>query len=129
MSRDPLLNVLDRDLACAVALGYVDLPRVSTNTQTVTIHDANMGLVGSVPDWLSGPDPLDVATREYLHARQEATLAGTKPGARPWEAAARAKSRDEATRRALEARARGKVLLDQRGVLTRARDEKLRVME
>jgi hypothetical protein len=129
MSRGLLCNVLDRDLACAGALGFVDLPRVSTNPQTVTIHDANMRLVGSVPDWLSGADPLDVATREYLQARQEATLSGTKPNAKPWEAAARAKARDEATKRALQAKARGKILLDQRGVLDRARAEQLRVIE
>lgn len=129
MSRGLLCNDLDRDLACAVALGFVDLPRVTANARTITIHDANMRLIGAVPDWLSGADPLDVATREYLTARQEAALAGTKPNARPWEAAARAKARDEATQRALKAKARGKELLEARGVLVRARAEKLRVIE
>ncbi len=129
MSRGLLCNVLDRDLACALALGFVDMPRVTANPQTITIHDANMRLVGSVPEWLAGDDPLDVATREYLSARQEAALSGTKPNAKPWESAARAKARDEATKRALEAKGRGKKLLDERGVLARAREEKLRVIE
>ena len=53
----------------------------------------------------------------------------SKPNAKPWEAAARAKTRDEATKRAIEAKARAKVLLDQRGVLARARADKLRVIE
>jgi len=79
-----------------------------------------MRLVGSVADWLNGADPLDMATREYLQARQEAALSGMKPNSKPWEAASRAKTRDEATKRALEAKARAKVLLDQRGVLARA---------
>ena len=34
MSRGSLCNVLDRDLACAVALGFVDLPGVAANPQT-----------------------------------------------------------------------------------------------
>ena len=129
MSRGLLGNVLDRDLACAVALGFVDLPRVATNPQTITIHDANMRPLGSVPDWLNSSDPLDVATREYLQARQEATLSGPKLNAKPWEATARTKAREVANQRALAAKARGKALLDERGVLTQARADNLRVLD
>jgi hypothetical protein len=129
MSRGLLCNVLDRDLACAVALGFVEMPGVAANARTITIHDAAMRPLGSVSDWLDGSDPLDVATREYLQARQEATLSGPKPGAKPWEATARTKAREQASQRAIQARTRGKALLDERGVLARARAEKLRVIE
>jgi hypothetical protein len=129
MGRGLLCNVLDRDLACAVALSFVDLPRVAVNAQTITIHDANMRLIGSVPDWLDGGDPLDAATRDYLQARQEATLSGPKPGAKPWEASARTKAREVANQRAIQAKARGKALLEERGVLAQARAQGLRVAE
>ncbi len=129
MSRGLLCNVLDRDLACAVALGFVDMPGVAANARTITIHDAAMRPLGSVSDWLDGNDPLDVATREYLQARQEATLSGPKMGAKPWEATARTKAREQANQRAIQARTRGKALLDERGVLARARADKLRVIE
>lgn len=129
MSRGLLCNVLDRDLACAVALGFVDLPRVMANPLTITLHDASMRPIGSVPDWLAGSDPLDVATREYLQARLTVTNSGPKPNAKPWEAVARTKAREEASKRAIEARARGKTLLDERGVLALARAEGLPVTE
>jgi hypothetical protein len=129
MSRGLLCNVLDRDLACAVALGFVEMPGVAANARTITIHDAAMRPLGSVSDWLDGSDPLDVATREYLQARQEATLSGPKLGAKPWEATARTKTREQASQRAIQARTRGKALLDERGVLVRARADKLRVIE
>ena len=129
MSRRLLCNVLDQDLACAAALGFVELPRMAANAQTVTVQDAHQRPVGSVADWLSGSDPLDRATHEYLCARQEAVLSGPKPGAKPWEATARTKVREDANRRAIAARARGKALLEERGVLARARAENLRVLD
>ena len=129
MSRRLLCNVLDQDLACAAALGFVELPWVAANAQTITIQDAHQRLVGSVPDWLNGSDPLDRATHEYLCARQEAVLSGPKPGAKPWEAAARTKTREDANQRAIAARARGKALLEERAVLAQARAENLRVLE
>jgi hypothetical protein len=129
MSRGLLCDVLDRDLACAVALGFVELPRVAVNAQTITIHDGNMRLVGAVPDWLDGGDPLDEATREYLQARQEAALSGPKAGAQPWEASARTKARETANQRAIQAKARGRAILEERGVLAQARAQGLRVQE
>lgn len=129
MARELLCGTLDRDLACAVALGFVDMPTVATNVQTITIYDAHMRPLGSVPDWLAGNDPLDALTRTYLQARLEAAQSGPKAGARPWEAAKRTKTRDEANQRANDARARGKALLDERGVLARARAAQLRIIE
>ena len=129
MSRGLLCNVLDRDLACAVALGLVDRPGVVVNPQTITLQDAQMRPAGSVTDWLQGEDPLDVATREYLQARQEAILSGPKPNAKPWEATARTKAREAANQRAIAARIRGRALLEERGVLARARAEGLRLIE
>jgi hypothetical protein len=116
-------------LAGAAALGFVDLPRVTINAQVISIQDAGGRLVGSVADWLASDDPLDVAAREYLHARQEAVQSGPKPNAKPWEAAARTKKREEANQRAIAARTRGKVLLDERGILAKARADGLRVLE
>lgn len=129
MSRDVICGVLDRDLACAVALGFVDMPTVAVNVQTITLHDANMRPIGSLADWLATNDPLDALTRTYLQARLEAAQSGPKGNARPWEAAARTRARDEANRRANEARTCGKALLDERGVLARARAVQLRVIE
>src|SRR5258708_3354727 len=115
MGRGLLCNVLDRDLACAVALGLVDRPGVVVNPQTITLQDAERRPAGSVTDWLQGEDPLDVATREYLQARQEAILSGPKPNAKPWEATARTKAREAANQRAIAARTRGRALLEERG--------------
>jgi hypothetical protein len=129
MSRGHLCGVLDRDLACAAALGFVDLPRVTANAQTITILDVTLRPGGSVAGWLDGDDQLDVATREYLVARQEAILSGPKPGAKPWEASARTKAREEANKRAIAARARGKSLLEERGILAQARADGHRVIE
>jgi hypothetical protein len=64
-----------------------------------------------------------------LQARQEAVLSGPKPNAKPWEAAARTRTRDEANKRAIAAKTDGKMLLEQRGVLARARAEHLRIVE
>jgi hypothetical protein len=119
MSRGMLCDVLDRDRACAVALGFIDMPGVAANVHTLTIHDANMQPLGSVSDWLDDSDPLDAATRVYLQARLEAANSAPKAGARPWEAAARTKARDEANKRGLEARARARAILEERGVLPR----------
>jgi hypothetical protein len=129
MTRERILGVLDPDLACAVAVGLVEHRLVAANLEAVTVHDARMQPVGTRRDWLDGADPLDVATREYLTARRDATLAGSRgPGSSAWGAAGVAKKRDEANRKANEARLRVKALLEQRGVLARARAEGLPVV-
>jgi hypothetical protein len=122
MSRGLILGQLDPDLACAVALGLVESPRVAANPEAVTVLDASMRPVGTVRGWLDGDDPLDVATREYLQARREANLTTTpRPGQAPWMATAAIRTRDAANQRAREARERARALLNQRGTFATAR--------
>jgi hypothetical protein len=130
MTRERILGVLDPDLACAVAVGLVEHRLVAANLEAVTLHDARMQPVGTQRDWLGGADPLDVATREYLTARRDAAVAGSRgrSGSGAWDVASMAKKRDEANRKANEARLRVKVMLEERGVLARARAEGLPVV-
>lgn len=95
------------------------MPGVAANVHTITINDANMRPIGSVADWLDDNDPLDAATRIYLQARLDAANAAPKRGAKPWEAAARTRARDEANKRAVEARQRAMAILEERGILPR----------
>ena len=82
MPREPILGVLDPDLACAVALGVVEHPQVVVSQEAVTVHDAGMRPLGTQPDWLVPDDPLHAATREYLQARREVMrVTGPRPGA------------------------------------------------
>lgn len=130
MMRDPILGQLDRDLACAIALGIVEAPRVVANAQVITLHDARMRSLGSLPSWLDTDDPLDQATRACLLARQEAIQAGAKNrGQGGWAASSAIKQREEANRRAIEAKNLAMQLLQQRGVLAAARAQGLRVMD
>ena len=129
MSRGLILGQLDKDLACAVALGLVESPRVAANPEAVTVHDAHMRPLGTVRGWLEGDDPLDVATREYLQARREANLTTTpRPGQAPWMAAAAIRTRDAANQRARTARERARALLGQRGTFAAARAAGLTVI-
>jgi len=129
MSRGLLCDLLDRDLACAVALNWVEMSGVVANAQTITFTDARQRQVGQVDDWLNGGDPLDTITRTFLTARLEAANAAPKANARPWEATARIKTREEANKRAIAARQQGKALLQERGVFDLARSKNLRVVE
>ena len=72
MRPDMIFGQMPRDLACAIALGMVEAPRVGINVQSITLLDAQMRPADKVDNWLDGDDPLDVATRDYLRARQNA---------------------------------------------------------
>jgi hypothetical protein len=71
MSRGLLLGELDRDLACAIALGFVQDPRVIADLECIHIRDTDLRPLASQSGWLNTSDPLDAATREYLVARRE----------------------------------------------------------
>jgi hypothetical protein len=71
MSRGLLLGELDRDLACAIALGFVQDPRVIADLECIRIRDRDLRPLASQSGWLNTSDPLDAATREYLAARRE----------------------------------------------------------
>ena len=129
MAREPILGQLDPDLACAIAAGLVEDRRVVVNLDAITLYDAHMQPVGTRSGWLTGTDPLDAATRDYLSARRDAILAGSRgPGGSAWVAAGVARKRDEANRKAVEAKVRIRKLLEERGVLRRARAAGLAVV-
>jgi hypothetical protein len=129
MKRTPILGQVDPDLACAVALGLVEWPRVVVSLEAITVHDAEMRAVGTVSDWLTREDALDAATHIYLAARREAGLTTMRrPGQSPWVAAAAIKTRDLANKRAVQARDLGRALLIERGVLAHAREAGLKVL-
>ena len=72
----------------------------------------------------------DRATRACLLARQEAIQAGArKMGQGGWAASSAVKQREEANRRAIEAKNRATQLLQERGVLAAARAQGLRVID
>jgi hypothetical protein len=128
-NRTPILGQLDRDVACAVALAIVEHPNVIANLDSVTLLDASMRPLGTEPNWLGGDDPLDTLTRDYLRARREASTASVRrPGQTGWAAASAVKTRDEAIRRAQQARERGRALLVERGVIAGARQAGLKVL-
>jgi hypothetical protein len=129
VSREPLFGQVHPDLACAIALGLVDCPRVVVNEEGVTVHDEHMRPLGTARNWLSADDPLDAATREYLVARREAVMA-TAPmrGRAPWALAAAARSRDLANKRAVQAREVARGLLAERDFFDCARAAGLKVM-
>jgi len=130
VSRGLILGKLDRDLACAVALGLVESPHVAANPDAVTVLDEYMQSVGTLRGWLDGDDPLDAATREYLRSRIEAYQTTTpRPGQPPWMAAAAIRTRDAANQRARAARERGRALLAERGTLDVARAAGLPVID
>jgi hypothetical protein len=121
MRPDLILGQFDRDLACAIALNFVEDPRVVANLDCITLHDVNMRLVGSERDWL-GDDPLEATTRDYLQARRDASLAKvSRPGQPAWGMASGVKARDAANEKARQARDLGRALLAERGTLAAAR--------
>jgi len=129
--RTPLiLGKIDRDLACAIALAFVEWPRVVANLHALTLCDERMQTVGSDPNWLQGDDPLDEVVREYLSARQEAMKTSQKSSyGHAWSASSASRTRDVANQRAIAARARGAKLLAERGTLAAARQQGLHVVD
>lgn len=129
MSRELLLGHLPRDLACAVALGVVEDPRIVATVEAVTLHDDGLRPLGKLSDWLAGNDPLDVATRDYLLAKRDASrTTARRPGQMAWGFASAAKTRDAATERACKARDVGRRLLAERGLFTYARTAGLKLI-
>jgi hypothetical protein len=129
MNRGLLLGHIPRDLACAFALGVVEDPRVVATLESVTVYDDRLRPLGKLPNWLLGDDPLDVATREYLRAKRDATMTTVpRPGQTAWGFASAARARDGANDRARKARDVGRGLLAERGVLTQARQAGLKLI-
>lgn len=120
----------DFDLACAVALGFVEHPRMTVNLSQMTVLDHRGQPVATFRDWLSQFDKLHAVVRDYLSARQEAQQATAKSSGfmgGGWTTATAIKTRDTANARANAAKASGRQHLMERGVLTRAKGLGLRV--
>src|SRR4051812_44117210 len=104
MSRALILGRLDRDLACAVALGLVEDPRVVANSEAVTLHDGQLRPLGTERGWLQGDAPRDAAPRDYLRARSEAVKASSPSLQQSaWRSASAVRARDDANSRARQA--------------------------
>ena len=129
MAREPIFGELHPDIACAIALGIVENLSVTATLDNITMADARRGASRSHTGWLGADDPLDQLTRAYFRARREAAQLAPGMGAKGWAAAAHAKKRDEANIRALAAKAKGRQLLEERGMLSHARSSGLRVQE
>ena len=130
MNREPILSQLDRDLACAVALGFIEMPRVVATLDTVSLLDERMQPIGKESGWLEGDDPLDVATREFLRAHRDMNMSTVrKPGQSGWAQSAAIKIREEALKKKAQARQTALQYLEQRGVLALARRKGMRVIE
>jgi hypothetical protein len=122
MPRDLILNKLDPDLACAIALGLVEHNFIQANLESITLHDEDFQILGQQKEWLTEDDPLDLATRDYLVARHQALLAGRHGESdNAWAAAQAIGTREEANRQAIEARATAKAILEERRVLESAK--------
>jgi hypothetical protein len=129
MSREPILGRLDRDLACAIALGIVDYPLLTVTPEAVTLRDEAMRELGTERGWLDGDDPLDTATRAYLEGRRDAMLAGTRLSQGGWAGAAAVREREKGNQQANQAKIKAREILDQRGTLTVARDIGMRIFD
>lgn len=125
MRPEMILDILHRDLACAIALAFVEVPGVSVNLQAVTLSK------GTQQNWIDDQDPLEAATREYLTAKQQVAQSSStwKPGGNAWGSAGGVKQREEAVKRSVAARGAAQKLLAERGVLTYARGKGYRVYE
>ena len=120
---------LHPDLACAIGLGLVDDPDVTASLETLVVTDPRTRTARTLSGWLSGTDPLVMATREYLTARRDAMLSVPRPTQSGWAASSTVRVREAATARANQARARGLRLLRERGVLQHARQIGLTVRD
>ena len=127
MARELILGQLDPDLACAIALGFVEDTRVTVTLNAVTVADPKTRASRTQSSWLGQVDPLDDLTHQYLSARLEAMKYVPRPGLPAWDATRLIKARDGATTRAVQAKTQAGKLLEVRGVLSHARRLGLKV--
>jgi hypothetical protein len=120
MARELICGQLNPDLACAIALGFVEAPQVTVTVECFTLADPHQRTSLTQTAWL-GDDPLDAATREFLTARREAMLQGQKATRPGWMGTAAIRAREQASARAVQAKNRAWDLLRQRGVADHAR--------
>jgi hypothetical protein len=125
-----ILGKVEPDLACAIALEFVECPRISANLEGVTLYDERLQRIGAETDWLRAEDPLHQLTRECLVAKREMHRSTIRPGnTGGWAAATAAKNREKYVKQALEAKIKARVLLQERGVFDLARKAGMTVRE
>ena len=121
----------DLDLACAVAMGFVEHPRMIVNLNQLTVLDHRGQPSATYRDWLSQLDKLHILVREFLTARttaQQATARTTGFGATGWGTASAIKHRDAANTRAITLKAEARQHLAERGALVRAKGLGLKIL-
>ena len=112
---------VDLDLACAVALGIVEAPRMVVNLHQINVLDQRGTIMQSATNWIIPSDPLHQLTRHYLEARTEAQKASSSNTyMKGYGNSTGIKSRDEANQRANLAKSKARQLLAEHGVLARA---------
>lgn len=121
--------LLHPDVACAIALGLVDNPNVTASLDALVVTDPRLRTTRTQTGWLNGPDPLLIATRDYLTARRDAMLNGPRPMQTAWAAASAVRVREAANARAIQARSTALKILQTRGILHYARRAGLTVRE
>jgi hypothetical protein len=110
---------LDADMACAIALGFVEHPHVVVTLHGLQPAQTNCGEKCLQASWFEGDDLLVSVTRDYLGNRKESS-----PGR---SSVANQGMGGLAGCRSTLARALGWVLVVERGILARAEAAGLRV--
>lgn len=126
--RSSILEHLDHDLACGIALGFFEHPRARVTLEAVTRYDRGYRVLGIEASWL-GSDPLDAATRDYLEARRALSRASGAGEKGRWSSAVAARAREEALTRAIDAKTRARDLLIGRDAWARAADAGMTILE
>ena len=113
----------DTDLACAIALGFVEHPRLIVNRLQITVLDHRGQPVENHPGWLSTFDKLHQIVADFLAARDEATKANARTGYgnAGVGAAAQVKSREAANTKAIHLKSTARAMLAERGVIAKAK--------
>ena len=91
---EPLVDFIEHDLACGIALGFFEYRRARVTLEAVTLYDRNLRVRDLKSNWL-GTDPLDQATREYLEARRALMRIAGAGGKDAWSSPATAEERED----------------------------------
>lgn len=123
-----MLPLLDSELACAVALGVVEHPRLIANVYQITLLDHRGQALACLQDWLQESDRLHQLTKVNLKARAEAQQANVHYDCKScWSASSATMTSDTATQLVIQTRTLSKQLLAKRGVFTKAQSLGLRL--
>jgi hypothetical protein len=127
LSWSRIVNSIEHDLACGIALGFFEHRRARVTLEAITLYDKSFRVRDLRPNWL-GEDPLDQATREYLEAGRALTRSSGTGANGKWSSSA-IQAREEILARALAAKARARDILQERDTWSRAREAGMAVLE